>query len=186
MERNIAMATTNRIALLASSALFCFGMLVSSATIAGEKPISLRYAGTGWDTQAGGVYPDNRPVSLTLGNAQGTFGNSTIAITAEFRDEATVVCPAGYNTKVAVVYSTAVLTFPDQSQLFGFAQTGWLCGNEATRHYFGEVSGAYVGGTGRFESATGDWVSKFEGAYLEPSLSFRSITGTITGTVDRH
>jgi len=77
-----------------------------------------------------------------------------------------------------------VLTFPDQSQLFGISQAGWICATE-TAQYYGEVTGAYVGGTGRFQAATGDYVSKFDGQYLEQNVDFRSIRGTVEGTVGR-
>ena len=139
----------------------------------------------GWDTHVDGFVPDGANVSLTTGTAKGTFGASTITITTEFRLEDAVTCPAGFPLKYALVYSAAVLTFEDQSQLFGISQSGWICATAAGQ-YYGEVSGAYVGGTGRFQTATGDFVSKFDGQYLEPNLSFRSIQGTVEGTVGRH
>jgi hypothetical protein len=160
------------------------GVLFSRISSAGETPISLRYAGTGWDSHAGGCNPDGNKVSLTTGTAQGTFGNSTITITTEWRIENAVTCSVGFPLKYSLVNSAVVLTFPDQSQLFGISQTGWICVTAAGQ-YFGEVSGAYVGGTGRFQSATGDYVSKFDGQYLEQNVDFRSIRGTVEGTVGR-
>jgi len=178
------MDTKTRFGVFASSVLLCLGVLFAPVSSAGETPISLRYAGSGWDTHVDGFVPDGANVSLTTGTAKGTFGNSTITITTEFRLENAVTCPDGFPLKYALVYSAANLTFPDQSQLFGIAQSGWICATNEGQ-YYGEVSGAYVGGTGRFQRATGDFVSKFDGQYLEPNLSFRSIQGTVEGTVGR-
>jgi len=183
MERNLLMNTRTKTGFAASFALLCVGLLASSLSVAGEKPVSLKYAGSGWDTHVDGVVADGHNVSLSTGSAQGTFGHSTITITAEFTP-ADIACPADYPREYALVYSATVLTFPDQSQLFGIAQTGWICAT-SEGVYFGEVSGAYVGGTGRFQTATGDFVSKFDGAYLEPTLNFRSIRGTVEGSVAR-
>jgi hypothetical protein len=178
------MDARTKFAVLASSAAVCLGVLFSPVSSAGETPISLRYAGSGWDTHVDGYVQDRHNVSLTTGTAQGTFGNSTITITTEFTPTDAVTCPVGFPLKYALVYSAAVLTFPDQSQLFGISQTGWICATEGGQ-YYGEVSGAYVGGTGRFQTATGDFVSKFDGQYLEPNLDFRTIRGTVEGTVGR-
>ena len=176
------MDTKTRFGVLASSALLCLGVLFAPVSGAGETPISIRYAGSGWDTHVDGFVPDGHNVSLTMGTAQGTFGNSTITITTEWVPDQTVTCPAAYPLKYSLVYSATVLTFGERSQLFAIAQSGWICAtNEGV--YYGEVTGTYVGGTGRFEAATGDYVSKFDGAYLEPNLDFRSIRGTAEGMV---
>lgn len=178
------MNTRTRFGVLASSALLCLGVFFASVSSAGETPISIRYAGSGWDTHVDGFVPDGQNVSLTTGTAQGTFGNSTITITTEWVPDDSVTCPAAFPIKYALIYSASILTFPEQSQLFGIAQSGWICANNAGV-YYGEVTGAYVGGTGRFQDATGDFVSKFDGAYLEPNLDFRSIRGTAEGTVGK-
>lgn len=178
------MVTRTVFRVLASSALLCMGVLCAPVSSAGETLISAKYAGSGWDTHVDGFVPDERTVSLTLVTQKGTFGNATLTITTEWVDDARVPCPDGYPVKVALVYASTVTTFADQSQLFGVSQSGWICGNPEGG-YFGEVSGAYVGGTGRFEGATGDYVSKFDGAYLEPNLGFRSIRGTVKGSVGR-
>ena len=178
------MDAKTRLAVIASSVVLCLGVLFSPVSSAGETPISLRYAGSGWDTHADGYNPDGNNVSLTTGTAQGTFGNSTITITTEWVINPTVTCPAAYPLKYSLVYSASVLTFPEQSQLFGIAESGWICAT-IEGVYYGEVTGTYVGGTGRFEAATGDYVSKFDGAYLEPNVSFRSIRGTAEGTLGK-
>jgi hypothetical protein len=179
------MDTKTRLGVFASTALLCLGVLFAPVSRADETPISLRYAGSGWDTHVDGMVSDGANVSLTTATGKGTFGNFTIAITTEFTLSDAVSCPAGFTRKYALIYSSAILTFQDQSQLFGIAPTGWICAT-AGGQYFGEVSGAYVGGTGRFQTATGDYVSKFDGQFLQPNVGFRSIQGTVEGTVGRY
>lgn len=178
------METKTRLVLFTSAVMACLGLLFAPAGLAREAPISIRYAGSGWDTHVDGFVPDGSNVSLTTGTAQGTFGNSTITITTEWVIDETVNCPDAYPIKYSLIYSASVLTFPERSQLFGIAQSGWICATSGGV-YYGEVTGAYVGGTGRFENATGDYVSKFDGVYLEPNLSFRSIRGTAEGRIGR-
>jgi hypothetical protein len=53
-----------------------------------------------------------------------------------------------------------------------------------TGHYYGQVEGDYIGGTGRFEGSTGTATPRFEGQNLgDPNIGFRSITGTVERTV---
>jgi hypothetical protein len=179
------MDTKMSFGVFASSALLCLGLLFAPASSAGERPISVQYAGSGWDSHVDGFVPDGSNVSLTTGTGQGTFGHLAITITTEWRTDDTVTCPDGFPLKYALIYSAAVLTFQDQSQLFGISQSGWICATNGGQ-YYGEVSGNYVGGTGRFQEATGDFVSKFDGVYLEPNLNFRTIRGTVVGTVSQH
>ena len=176
------MEIRTKISLLASLTLLFFGLLAAPMSNAGETTISIQYAGVGWVTHVDGFVPDGMNVDLTTGSAQGTFGNSDITITTEFVPNPELSCPDGYTLKYALVYSATVLTMRDQSQLYGISQEGWICAT-AEGGYFGEVKGVYVGGTGRFTTATGEFVSKFDGAYLEPNLSFRSIRGTVAGSV---
>jgi hypothetical protein len=178
------MTIRTTIGLLVSTTVLCIGLLAAPMGNAGETTISVQYAGVGWVTHVDGFVPDGSNVDLTTGTAQGTFGNSEITITTEFMPNPALTCPAEFTLKYALVYSATVLTMRDQSQLFGVSQQGWICATEGGI-YFGEVEGVYVGGTGRFEDATGDFVSKFDGAYLEPNLHFRSIRGTVKGSFGR-
>jgi hypothetical protein len=160
------------------------GLLSSQASAADGTPIQWTYAGTGINT-AVDTNGDGQHVSLTQANGQGTFGNFAIAITTEFTPiTSTGRCPTGY-IELSLVYSATVLTFADQSQLFGIAEDGWICLDPNTGWHYGAVEGNYVGGTGRFEGATGEFTSPFNGVVLDPSVSFRSITGTAEGTVNR-
>jgi hypothetical protein len=159
--------------------------LFAPASSANETPISAQYAGSGWDTHIDGFAPDGSNVSLTTATGQCTFGDHTLTITTEWQTDDAVTCPTGFPLKYSLIYSASVLTFQDRSQLFGISQSGWICATNEGQ-YFGKVRGIYAGGTGRFKVATGDFVSKFNGTYLEPNLGFRSIRGTVEGTVSRN
>jgi hypothetical protein len=129
---------------------------------------------------------DTLSVGLTQANGQGTFGNFALASTTEF----TPITPTGRcpdYTELSLVYSATVLTFADQSQLFGIANAddGWARLNMSTGQYFGEIDGDYEGGTGRFEGATGEFTTTFQGVILDPAVNFESITGTAEGTFNR-
>jgi hypothetical protein len=176
------MAMKTSFAAIVPGALLCLGIFFSAVSSADDGRISIRYAGSGWDTDMQGFVDK---VSLTTTTTQGTFGNSTLTITTEWLPDSSVSCPDAYPNKYALVYSASVVTVADQSQLFGISQNGWICASN-TGVYYGEVSGFYAGGTGRFKNATGEFVSKFGGAYLEPNVSFRSIQGTVDGTVSLH
>jgi len=148
----------------------------------GSKTMNMSYAGSGIDTQldsnGDGLY-----VSLSQATGKGTYGKFSIAITAEFG------LPGAYGNCMPdtldfpLVSSEAVYTFADQSQLFAIQSGGYLCLAESTGNYYGQVEGNYVGGTGRFSNATGTLTSKFYGQNL--GVGFRSINGTVEGTVNR-
>ena len=148
----------------------------------------MKYAGTGIDTHFDTNQDGMFYLSLTQATGKGTFGNFTIAITAEFRlslptdpDD----CADG-ELDLPLFSSEAVYTFSDQSQTFWIASGGYLCLDQVTGHYYGQVEGDYVGGTDRFKGATGTATSQFEGQILgDPVVGFRSITGTVEGTVYR-
>jgi hypothetical protein len=164
--------------------ILCLGLLPSQASAADGTPIQMKYAGTGINT-AVDTNSDGFHVGLTQANGQGTFGNFALASTTEFTPiTSTGRCPTG-NIELSLVYSATVQTFADQSQAFAIANDGWSCLNMSTGQYFGEIDGDYVGGTGRFEGATGEFTTPFNGVILDPAVGFESITGTIEGTVNR-
>jgi len=170
-------------------ALLLAGLLAAPAVLAGKStPVSISYAGYGFNTseQIGPI--DDQPVSISIAQGIGTFGNSSLAVTVEFvyNGDATY-CPsaeyAGYDVVDSNYFGT-VLTLPDQSQLFGLFNTGWLCVHLGNFNYVGEASGIYVGGKGRFAQAGGTWETRFEGQDLDMSVGFRSINGVISGEVE--
>jgi hypothetical protein len=175
------METKSRIAFLWLTLVACIGVLFAPISSADERPLSLSYAGFGYYTS---VDPnaDGVPVGLTLVDGKGTLGSANAAITAEWYISPRV-CREGYDVPFALVSTAVVYTFSDHSQFFGFSQNGWLCLSSTTGAYYGEETGVYNGGTRRFEGATGEWATKFDGVILEPATGFRSIRGTVTGTL---
>jgi hypothetical protein len=160
---------------------------VSEAGQGGSKTVNMSYAGSGFDTQfdsnGDGLY-----VSLSQTTGKGSLGKSTIEISAEFGPLGAYDCFPP-NTPAVVgfplVSSEAIYTFADQSQLFAVSSGGYLCLNTDGGNYWGQVEGEFVGGTGRYGGATGTYTSPFQGQNLgNPDFGgFRSITGTVEGTV---
>lgn len=165
-------------------------LLFATAGNAWGEPISIRYAGTGFDTTFDNL-DDGFPVNLSLADAKGTFGASKVEVAAEFMTpEGDIDCNEGYDVKFGVNYAATVITFERMDQLFGFSWLGgWMCLNTDTGHHYGYVEGEFTGGTGRFHGATGTWSTDFEGYNLEPPFlvpiraGFRSFSGTISGDV---
>lgn len=178
------METKTVFSAIAASTLVCLAGMFAPISSADETSVSLRYAGSGWATYVDGFVADGSNVDLTTGTGKGTFGEFTITITTEWILNPGVACPEEFPLKYSLIYSSTIITYQDQSQLLGNSSNGWVCASSGGQ-YFGEVSGEYVGGTGRFDSVSGTWVSKFDGAYMEPNLHFRSIRGTVTGAVSR-
>lgn len=169
------------------------GALVAFAAFSGPPkgvPIKISYWGSGIETA---VDSDQDPfglkLSLTMAEAKGSFGASSAYITSEFAVDPTITCPAGY-LPLRLFQSTSVVNFANGDQLFGSVSDGEMCldfdpmTGSGSGYYFGDAKGEYVGGTGRFASATGAFYSTYTGFNLEPALTgFRSITGEIKGRV---
>lgn len=170
---------------VALGAMLCAGVLLAPVAGAADKPFKVSYAGVGYDSP---VDPngDTLPVTYTDAAAQGSFGASEIAITAEFSPvpPAGLTCRTGF-TALGVRHSSVVLTFKDQSQLFGWSTGGWMCVDQVGGYYYGQAQGVYIGGAGRFAGVSGTWVSDFDGQNLDKpdlgGIGFRSIRGTVDG-----
>lgn len=171
-----------RFGLLSLTLVAFIGVLLAPISGAGERPVQVSYAGIGYDTS---FDPDGDgiPVGLTLTDSQGTLGAAKLAITTAWAFGSEHPCREGYDLPFTLVFTATAYTFADQSQLFGSSADGWLCGSSTTGAYYGEEHGVYGGGTGRFEQATGKWATKFDGFTLDPTIDFRSIRGTATGTL---
>ena len=164
-------------------------LLFSSFGLAWGGQVNLNYIGTGWDTTVDN-FGDGYPVTMSIGDAKGSPGASRVEITGEWMpwDMEEVTCGDG-ETEMKLLFSASVGTFENQSQLFGFSDFGWMCVDQVTGHYYGTVYGIYQGGSGKFVGATGEWVTDFDGYFLEPPtlpavIGFRSITGKVKGHFD--
>lgn len=163
-------------------------LLFATASVAWGAQVNLRYVGTGWDTTVDN-FADGYPITISTVDAKGSLGASRLEIRAEWApfDIAEIDCETG-ELEFGLVFSASVATFENQSQLFAYSNVGWMCVEESTGHYYGQVFGIYSGGAGKFVGATGDWQSDFDGFFLEPPgplaiIGFRSITGTVKGNV---
>ena len=161
-------------------------VLAAPASRAADRPFHLSYAGTGHYT-AVDPNQDGVPADFANGAVHGTFGNGIFMIASEFIISPHE-CPAGYDIPMIFVKVSTIMTFSDRDQLFGGSTDGSMCISSTTGHYFGEVSGVYFGGTGRFEGATGEWTTHFDGVnqpdvFVDPVLGFRSFQGVIDGTL---
>ena len=95
-------------------------------------------------------------VNISIAEVNGPYGAKRLEISCEFSppggdDTEGVVCDEGYDMLVGVLYSSNALTFENLDMLYGASDTGWMCMNTEVGHYYGEVYGQYIGGTGRFE-----------------------------------
>ncbi len=161
-------------------------LLFSTVSFAWAAKVNLKYTGTGWETTVDN-FDDGYPVTISTAEAKGSLGASRVEITGEWMpwDVPEVVC-GGEELEFKLVFSASVATFTNFSQLFAFSDVGWMCVDEDTGHYYGMVYGIYQGGAGKFVGATGEWVSDFDGFFLEPPtipavIGFRTITGNVKG-----
>jgi len=189
------MRVTAKTVLLGATAVCA--LLLAASSEAWTAPIHIQWAGSGWDTHIDN-FGDGFPVDITIAQATGSFGAKRIEVSAEFNpydleDIEGIECVEGYDVLFGIVYSANVATFENNDQLYGVSDTGWMCLSQQTGHYYGEVYGAYVGGTGRFQGAGGTWATTFEGQNLEgpeaitglAPIGFRSISGEMHGMLTK-
>lgn len=162
-----------------------FVLLFALAGDVWAKPVSITFSGTGYDTTVDNLN-DGLAVNVSIAEARGSFGASRAEISAEFFPN-DADCDAGYEMELGILFSASIITFQNHDQLFGVSNDGWMCVDMDAGHYYGQATGQYIGGTGRFEGATGEWVTDFDGQRMEPPgltpIGFRSISGTVNGEV---
>jgi hypothetical protein len=112
---------------------------------------------------------------------KGTFGKFTARSTGSFGEAG---APSenceGFDFELPNDSLSIVLTYADLSQLHVVAVSGYTCGSlDGTRAYVVETE--IVGGSGRFEGATGTATLEAEGTQFSPNMA--AYTGTFTGTV---
>ena len=173
-----------------------------SASQAGEIPYKASYEGTVLDT-AHDVIPDPYapgPLYADVVRAQssGTYGQSDTVIVTEFAlSPFQGTCDNPDDLRMLVGYSKAVVTYSKGDQLYlstpAFDEgnpegAGYLCLNMGTGDFEGLALGTFVGGTGRFENASGEWQSRFSGRNLTVTVplpfGFSSIHGLTSGTLE--
>ena len=170
---------------------------VSIASADGDRRVFLRFAGDFIQnleqTDAVGGVPTG-PTSLfglVRAKAKGNLGRADLtAVTkssgvgpAPVFDER---CPDYFMKIVGITDNTLVLTFSDLSLLYGDGN-GVVCMNFATFEQYVAVEGMWLGGTGRFRNAKGEFSIRFdESAEVNGNTQVTAEVGTITGTLSRN
>jgi hypothetical protein len=167
------------------------GMLIVPAAQAKDVPLYIDYTGTGHDLVPP-VLGDPLPDNIVLADAKGSFGaKSTVIVAKFFYADAPLdnPCAEGF-TYLGIAYGRAVTSFNDGSQLFAtviFGDNSYMCLDETNGAFEGSAFGAFIGGVGRFENASGFYTSPFSGQNLTSAawgeFPFRSIKGSFEGVV---
>jgi len=156
---------------------------------ADEQPIYISYKGTILDL-ATDYNGDGMTANVVQAPSKGSFGASMATIVTEFVPYPPLfgTCPSDDDMYTVVMYSSGIASFSNGDQLDVSVDSGWMCLDMVTGEFEGVAYGVFVGGTGRFTNATGDFVSPFSGknlaiAQLKPA-SVARIEGEIEGTVN--
>jgi len=175
----------------------CCAMLLPVAHADGIH-LSGRFAGTvvdGFQLDASG-----NPASFIVSDAEfkGSLAAKRLSILSQFvPDFSLTVCQPG-EIPLAMVYARSVTTLQDLSVYYVDYDSGWICGRPGpagVASYYGHVTGQIIGGTGRFNGASGHIDSDFYGNDLAglfvigcptcapeiPFPGYGSFLGTMTG-----
>lgn len=167
--------------------------LATTVTYANEVPLKIEWTGTFADTPWDFVGPDGLFVDMIYAQGRGSFGPSLITILTEFMDATPPpqhdFCTQPWNRYLVIAHSNGVTTFKNGDQLYFFINPGegWMCLDFSDSSYTGATHGYYNGGTGRFENASGEFTTPFDGrnmTAMQLGIGFGSIYGEIVGTVD--
>jgi hypothetical protein len=162
-----------------SAACAALVLFATTSAEAREVRIDSRVAGSAFftpDPATGGGRTD------TILEGKGTLGRSSARLegVAGPPGAPSARCQ-GFDFEIVGVAGTSVSTFEDLSQLYSVSTSTYTCGNlDGARMVVAE--GTIVGGTGRFEGASGTTTLVLEGVALTP-LGLNGFTGTVTGTL---
>jgi len=175
--------------------LLVCGLLMSLAAMAKEITINSSFAGTIATPVTAGPTGVLEPMILSEADMKGSLGPATLSVISRFDASDWVEDCHGTGAPGVpfdMAYAFSVSTYKEHSQLYVRFDTGWICGMPGTSgaaFYRGHVEGTIVGGTGRFEGASGTVQSDFFGNDLSGPLvigeelrpSYGSFYGTMTG-----
>ena len=171
--------------LLVVVAVLLIAPFSAATSYADEVPFRVSYTGTlvpipvDWNG-------DGTPATVLDGQSRGSFGASMSHIVSEWA-MGTGTCKNQSHIWFDLVHSAAVVTFSNNDQLFGVnVGMAWMCMDPATGYFTGEARGTFTGGTGRFEGASGSFVSPFTGHALTlftMGYNFGQIEGSIHGSL---
>ena len=175
--------------------LLAFSAFLLAPAQAGEAKLKIEYAGTIFN-----MIDIADTVIISDADAKGSFGAMRTRVVSKFLapvpiPDPDVSCVWPENVPFVMEYARSVTTFKDFSEMFVVWNSGWICGTPGAPgefSYVGFVEGDIVGGTGKFEGATGEVTSDFTGFDLSGPFvtggpefpSFGSWKGTVEGKVE--
>lgn len=169
-------------------------MIVAPAHADGRQPLKILFAGgfvqniTQDQVFMGIPTGTTEPRSIALTKGVGSLGRVDImAVTRGGLPVSTETCPAGLVKIADITDNNLVLTFADLSLLYGDG-TGVVCLDplNPTAPPIAEINGTWLGGTGRFEGAGGEWSIRFgDFVQISPTTQFNAENGVITGFLTR-
>lgn len=130
----------------------------------GTKRVNSSFAGggseAGPDSNDDGILPIRYNVETR--GAPGA-GNSVLFVEG-LEPGPPVGCPSeDFEIRIDLLASSFVTTFNDLSTLAGVGTSGFVCVDIDTGASVAESEGVFVGGSGRFEGASGTWTASSEG-----------------------
>lgn len=168
-----------------------------TASADGERRVFMRFAGDFIQTLEqrdrnvqGQPTGTTSFLGLVRAKARGNLGWADLTAAAKSEgvppeDSFDERCPYGFVKIVTITDNSLVFTFLDLSLLYGDGD-GFVCMNFETGEQYAEVNGQWLGGTGRFRNATGDFsISIDEAVVVNGYAQITAETGTITGTLIR-
>jgi hypothetical protein len=179
---------TRRLPLLLAATALLLTPFLAATSYAKDVPIKVTYTGTLVPIPADDD-GDMTHATVIDGQAKGSFGASMTHIVTEWTMAG--LCDDGY-VLYTLDHAAVVLTFSNGDQLFGAGRPdGWMCMDvyplgDLTYKFYGEAGGEFTNGTGRFEGATGTFLSPFSGTNITAKdfeYGFGPITGTMEGTL---
>ncbi len=165
------------------------------ASAEGDRGVFLRFAGDfiqnleQTDAVAGVPIDSTSLLGLVRAKVKGNLGRADLTAVTKSNNVEPVWderCPDyGVFFKVVdITDNSLVLTFSDLSLLYGDGQ-GVVCINFANGEQYIAVEGMWLGGTGRFRNANGEFSIRFDEFILvSPNTQVVAEAGTIAGTID--
>ena len=159
-----------------------------------DRPVFLRWAGDfipnleQTDVDEFGMPIGTSNLGLIRARAVGNLGSADLTAvtkTANVIPGPDARCPGGFIKVVEITDNSLVFTFSDLSLLYGDGE-GVVCINLLSGEQYIAVEGVWLGGTARFQNATGEFSIHFdEFALVNPNTQVVAESGTITGTLSR-
>lgn len=172
-----------------AAAVALSGGIAGNTAYAGSTPINWTVAGTIVTVQVPDFTvapPGNLPAFLIQAFVKGAPGSAQFTVLG-FPDEfQPTLSQCGGGPGQSFSANDMVITFADESMIFaklGIAG-GWIC-FQLDGTVTAVANMTVIGGTGRYEGATGEFTGEFTSQAVGESGALIAETGTITGSIDR-